>query len=150
MTTLSATLAQSPLSEKVIGFVNEMKKVIDKGRKPDFSRDDWAPMAEYIAKDEFIRVGPFHDELNWPDYETMLTQWVTTSDGWNPVAKRMNEAPGIVYLELDEMVTDGDRTFPFHSLSVYAFNDAGKIRRIDVYMQQPVKDETPTSASDYG
>ena len=60
------------------------------------------------------------------------------------------EAPGIVYLELDEMVTNGDHTFPFHSLSVYEFNEAGKIRRIDVYMQQPsAQNAGSTSAEDY-
>lgn len=150
MDAISRSRAKGPLSATVIDFVNEMRRVIDRGRSPDFTREDWATMAEYIAKDEFVRVGPFHDELNWENYETMLTEWVTTSDGWNPVAKRLDEAPGIVYLELDEMVTDGDRTFPFHSLSVYEFNDAGRIQRIDVYMQQPTEEGTPTAASDYG
>lgn len=146
---ISKALSRGRLSAEVINFVNIMKKLVDKGRSPGFTREDWAPLAEYIAKDEFIRVGPFHDALNWDEYEAFLTGWVTTSEGWNPVAKRINEAPGIVYLELDEMVTDGDRTFPFHSLSIYEFNDAGKINRIDVYMQQPTDRGSPTSASEY-
>ena len=149
MNALSPTLAKGPLTTQVIDFVNTMKTLVEKGRQPGFTREDWAPMAEFIARDEFVRVGPFHDKLDWDEYEAFLTEWVVTSEGWNPVAKRINEAPGIVYLELDEMVTDGDTTFPFHSLSIYEFNDAGKICRIDVYMQQPTGKGSPTDAAAY-
>lgn len=125
------------LSARVMDLVNAMEGIIARGRKPDFDAEkDLKPLADLLAVDEFERLGPFHDCCNWDEYSKLITDWVTTSEGWRPVFKRMNESPGVVYLELDEMVTHEGNEFPFHSLSVYEFNDDGKIRRIDVYMQQ--------------
>lgn len=124
-----------PLSERVLKLVDIMKRLVAKGREPGFTVDEWAPLAELVDVERFERVGPFRDALNWQQYAEMLTQWVTTSEGWDPVRKRMDEVGRRVYLECEERVTNDGRVEPFHSLSVYEFDDAGKLTRIDVYMQ---------------
>ena len=137
MTGSTNSTASGRLSAVAINFVNTMKRIADKGREPGFSKADWAPLAAFIEQDGFVRVGPYHDQCDWAHYEELITQWVTHSEGWTPVVKRINEAPGVVFMQCEEMITQGDQIFPFHSLAAYEFNAAGKICRIDVFMQQP-------------
>jgi hypothetical protein len=131
---------QSPgsgqFTERVMQLFEIMRRMVDKGTRGEVSHADWAPLAELVAVDEFERVGPFHDAVNWPAYIQLLCQWVNHSQGWDPVIKRITEVPGLVYVQCEEMITHGDSVDPFYSLSLYEFNDAGKIRRLEVYMQQ--------------
>ena len=93
-------------------------------------------MRRLVDTASFERVGPFHDAMDWAAYTAMLTQWVNHSEGWNPVVKRVAETPGVVFAQCEEMITRGGTVFPFYSLSMYVFNEAMKITRIEVYMQQ--------------
>lgn len=131
----TSKFSKGRLSAVVMNFVRTMKQTADRGREPGFSNNDWAALGEFIDQEAFVRMGPFHDEKRWADYVELLTAWVTNSDGWTPVAKRINEAPGVVYLDCEEQISSGGQINPFYSLSVYEFNDAGKIIRIDVYAQ---------------
>jgi hypothetical protein len=130
--------SQGPLSDSVLELVEIMHETVPKGREPGFTVEDWAPLAKLVDEKAFERVGPFRDPLNWQGYVEMLTQWVTHSEGWEPVIKRMTEVPGRVYMECEERLTNDGKMTPFHSLSIYEFNDAGKMTRIEVYMQNDV------------
>ena len=44
---------------------------------------------------------------------------------------------GLVYLEIEERHTRPGGAAVVNSLSVYEFNAEGKIRHLDVYLQQP-------------
>ena len=123
-------------ADRVMQLFDIMKRLVAKGRQGGVILRDFSPLADLLAVEEFERVGPFHDALDWPAYIQLLSQWVNHSQGWDPVIKRVTEAPGIVYVQCEEMITHGDRVDPFYSLSMYEFNEAGKIRRIEVYMQQ--------------
>jgi hypothetical protein len=123
-------------TQRVMQLFDIMKRQVEKGKGGGVTLADWSPLADLVAVEEFERVGPFHDALDWRAYIELLSQWVNHSQGWNPVIKRITEVPGLVYVQCEEMITNGDRIDPFYSLSLYEFNDAGKIRRIEVYMQQ--------------
>ena len=133
------TVSKGQYTERVMKLVDIMRELVDKGRRTGVTIADWSALADLVAVDEFERVGPFHDALNWSGYTEMLTQWVNHSDGWEPIVKRITEVPGLVYVQCEEMITNGDSVDPFYSLSLYEFNDAGKIRRIEVYMQQEAR-----------
>ena len=127
----------SPLSDKVTRLIEIMRSLVEKGKQTsDVTLQDWDALGELVEVSCFERVGPFHDALDWTAYTAMLTGWVNQSEGWNPVVKRIAEAPGVVFAQCEEMITQGDTVFPFYSLSMYEFNDAMKIIRIEVYMQQ--------------
>lgn len=135
--TESDSTGEGRLSDRVRRLMKIMKSLADRGRQSsDVTVDDWAPLAELVEVDDFERMGPFHDAMDWAAYTSMLTGWVNHSDGWEPVVRRISDAPGVVYVQCEEMITEGDRVFPFYSLSMYEFDDAAKIRRIHVYMQQ--------------
>lgn len=127
---------QGQFTERVMKLIEIMTALVDKGKRTGVTSADWSPLAELVAVDEFERVGPFHDAVNWAGYTQLLSHWVNHAQGWDPIVKRITEVPGLVYVQCEEMITNGDRVDPFYSLSLYEFNDAGKIRRIEVYMQQ--------------
>lgn len=125
------------LIDRVTQLMAIMRNLVDKGKQSaDVVLADWAALGELVDTASFERVGPFHDAMDWAAYTNMLTQWVNHSQGWNPVVKRIVQAPGVVFAQCEEMITQGDTVFPFYSLSMYEFNEALKITRIEVYMQQ--------------
>ncbi|HET6954552.1 MAG TPA: hypothetical protein VFI47_29580 [Acidimicrobiales bacterium] len=111
-----------------------MKRLVDAAKEPGFSSASWAPLAELVAVDEFERMGNFKDLMRWDDYVGFLTGWATTSD-WECSFKRITEQGNLVFLELEERLQMGDLTSAVNSLSVYEFDDAGKIRHLDIYLQ---------------
>lgn len=118
----------------VLDYCVTTKRLVDDAKTPGFSADSWAPLAELVAVDEFLRVGAFKETMKWPDYVDFLTGWATSSQ-WECSFKRITEADGRVFLELEERSAIGDFSNTVNSLSVYEFDGAGKIRRIDLYLQ---------------
>ncbi|WP_317929892.1 hypothetical protein [Halioxenophilus sp. WMMB6] len=124
------------LTETVQQLTRIMQALVEQGKTTGaVTLADWQPLAELCATDGFERIGPFHDRLDWAGYSAMLTDWVNHSEGWLPVVKSITEAPGVVYMQCEEMITQGDTVFPFYSLSLYRFNERGQITSIAVYMQ---------------
>jgi hypothetical protein len=123
------------LARIVLDFSAIMKGVVDQAKRPGFTIDGWAPLAKLVAVEEFERVGPFKDAMRWPQYAEFLTRWATSSE-WEYSFKRATEVPPLVFLELEERSVVNGRRSVVNSLSVYAFNAAGKVRRLDVYLQR--------------
>ncbi|MFZ2174048.1 MAG: hypothetical protein WAW17_08455 [Rhodococcus sp. (in: high G+C Gram-positive bacteria)] len=121
-------------SRTVLEYSLLMKRLVDTAKEPGFSAEGWAPLAELVAVDEFERVGNFKEVMNWQEYVGFLTNWATSSE-WDGSFKRITEKSGVVFLELEERSRIGDFSSVVNSVSVYEFDDAGKIRHIDVYLQ---------------
>jgi hypothetical protein len=86
--------------------------------------------------DEFERVGTFLEVQNWEQYTEMPTQWASATDSFATTLRRIHEAPGSVYFEVEEQHFRGDETTVVNSMTVFTFDDSGKIRHLDVYLQQ--------------
>ncbi len=127
------------LSRTVLEYGLLMKRLVDSAKQPGFSVESWAPLAELVAVDEFDRVGPFKEVMDWAEYVAFLTNWATSSD-WDGSFKRISEFPNLVFLELEERSQVAEFSSVVNSLSVYEFNGAGKIRHIDVYLQMALPD----------
>jgi hypothetical protein len=97
---------------------------------------DWAPLAEFVAVDEFERVGTFLEVQDWQQYTQMLTGWARATSRFETSVRRVSELPGLVYFEIEERHFRGDDMNVVNSLTVFEFNPAGKIRRLNVYLQQ--------------
>ena len=110
------------------------KRLVDEAKKPGFSVDSWGPLAELVAVGEFERVGAFKEVMKWPDYVDFLTNWATSSE-WECAFKRITEADGRVFLELEERSQIGEFRNVVNSFSVYEFTEDGRICRIDLYLQ---------------
>ena len=118
----------------VLEYSIVVKRLVDEAKRPGFTVDSWAPLGELVAVEKFERVGPFKDVMQWPDYVGFLTNWATSSE-WECSFKRITETEDLVFLELEERSTVNDYTSSVNSISVYDFDDTGKITHVDVYLQ---------------
>jgi hypothetical protein len=124
----------SGLSRKVLDYSLVMKRLVDEAKRPGFSVDSWAPLTEMVAVDDFERVGNFKEVMRWPEYVGFLTKWAAGAD-WECSFRRITEHDRVVWLELEERSRVGGHVSVVNSMSVYEFDAAGKLRRLDIYLQ---------------
>ena len=103
-------------------------------KEPGFSRASWAPLEALIAVNEFERIGILRETMNWEQYVEFLTKWAA-SKGFSTTLRRINAVPPLVYYEVEEHHFLDDDTKIINSMSVFEFDDAGKICHLDVYLQ---------------
>jgi hypothetical protein len=122
-----------PLTRRVLDYGAAMKRLVPTVEAPD----DWAPLAEFVATDDFERVGTFLEVQDWPQYTEMLTKWASVTGSFETTVRRVTELPSLVYYEIEERHVRGETVTVVNSLTVFEFDEAGKIRHLDVYLQQP-------------
>ena len=99
--------------------------------------EDWAPLAAFVAVDEFERIGTFLEVHDWRQYTDMLTRWASSIEKFETTVRRVSELPGLVYYEVEERHFRGAKVGVVHSMTVFAFDEGGRIRHLAVYLQQP-------------
>ncbi|MDE2595530.1 MAG: hypothetical protein KGL44_01500 [Sphingomonadales bacterium] len=140
MQELDSVIGQySGLSRTVLEYSQVMKRLVDQAKQPGFTEASWAPLAAMVDTAAFERVGNFMEVMTWAQYIAFLTPWAQHSE-WECSFKRITERPGTVFLELEERSKVGEHRSTVNSLSVYEFNDAGKLRHLDIYLQMPLPD----------
>ena len=123
------------LSQIALEYAAVYGRVVPLARQPGFGEDAWAPLEALIAVDEFERVGLHKEVMDWPAYRTALTAFARSGE-WEGTFRRVTELPGLVFLELVERLTKGDRVTVLNSVSVFEFDEANRIRHLDIYVQQ--------------
>jgi hypothetical protein len=98
---------------------------------------DWAPLAEFVAVGEFERVGTLLEVQDWQQYTEMLTQWASATETFETTVRRISEMPGLVYFEIEERHVRGGSINVVNSMTVFEFDEDGRIRHLAVYLQQP-------------
>jgi len=126
------THGDGPLTRNVRNYDRMMRELVSQVR----TSADWAPLEQFIAVDDFQRVGVFREVQNWPAYVEMLTHWATSVDSFETTVRRISELPGLVYYEIEERHRRGPELNVVNSMTVFTFDDAGKISHLDVYLQQ--------------
>jgi len=120
------------LTRKVLDYTQTMQRLVPGIEVPA----DWAPLATFVAVDEFERVGTFLEVQDWQQYTEMLTQWASATDSFESTVHRISELDGLVYFEIEERHFRGGSVQVVNSMTVFAFDQHGKIRHLDVYLQQ--------------
>ena len=121
-----------PLTGAVLDYTRTMARLVPAVKGPA----DWAPLAEFVAVDEFERVGTFREVQDWQQYTEMLTRWASSTARFETTVRRVSELTGLVYFEIEERHYRGDVAHVVNSLTVFEFDEDGKIRHLDVYLQQ--------------
>lgn len=125
-----------PLTRKVLDYEQTIKRLVPVVKDPG----DWAPLSELVAVDEFERVGTFLEVQDWQQYTEMLTKWASAESSFETTVRRISELPGLVYFEIEERHFRGADVdvdvVVVNSLTVFEFDENGKIRHLDVYLQQ--------------
>lgn len=140
MTTIDDAIGETTgRSRVVLEYSQTMSRLVKSAKDPGFSVDSWAPLAELIAVEEFVRIGPFKEVMNWAEYTEFLTNWAKSSD-WDCSFKRLTETDDVAFLELEERSTIGDFSSVVNTASVYEFNADDKITYVAVYLQMQLPD----------
>jgi len=121
-----------PLAQTVMDYTRVIEGLVADGQAPA----DWAPLAEFVAVDEFERVGTFLEVQDWKQYAEMLSQWAGSIEKFETTVRRISELPGLVFFEIEERHFRAGAVHVVNSMTVFAFDDGGKIRHLDVYLQQ--------------
>lgn len=148
MTAIDDVIGQSTgRARAVLEYSQTMHRLVRSAKEPGFSAQSWAPLAELVAGDDFVRIGPFKEVMNWDEYAEFLTNWARSSE-WDCSFKRITEAGDVVLLELEERSQIGDFSSVVNSASIYEFDASGKISYIAVYLQMQLPDSAPLPSFD--
>lgn len=138
---------RGPSSQVVLGFLTAMQKAVNMD-KASASAADWQPVAAYLDRDKFHRVGNFAEHMGWAEYEKLLVDWAKGA-WWTGSIWRMSEVPAqdgrpaLVYVEALERsnasgpVGSGGKESTLESIAVYEIDRAGKIAGLHVYDHRP-------------
>ena len=66
---------QGLLTRRVLAYGAPLKGLVPDVTGPT----DWARLEEFVAVDEFERVGTFLEVQDWDQYTEMLTLWASTT-----------------------------------------------------------------------
>jgi hypothetical protein len=124
------------LSRKALRFCELVTETVRQAKAPGFGAAGWAAVAAMVDVEAFGRIGCFRETMDWPTYVAMLTQWATTTDFYSNF-RRISETGNLVFMEVEEHNTVGGVEGVINSMTVFNFDDAGKIRFLNVYMQSP-------------
>lgn len=131
--TATATINEiGPLTQVVNRFTAAQGAVLAAGVK---SSADYAPVAEFVAVDEFKRVGAYLEELDWPAYTEFLTGWASGGTQFEFTQFHVTEVGNAVFQEIEERHQRGDQFIRKNVIAVYRFTPEGKIRHLDIYEQ---------------
>lgn len=126
----------------VLQYCLTIDRLVREAKSSGFGIESWGPLAELVAVGEFERVGAFKEVMTWPQHVDFLTGWATSST-WRCRFKRLTETRDRIFLELEEHSAVGDFTSVVNSLSVYEFDNAGKITHIALYLQMELPKQQP-------
>ena len=123
-------------SRKVLQYSEQFLRLINKIKRPGFSLADWAPLEELVDVKNFRRLGIFLTNTvevsNWQQYKELITQYGGMTS-WEGTLRRITETPELVFLELEERNTREGVTDIANTVTIYEFNQAGKLLKLDVY-----------------
>jgi hypothetical protein len=120
------------LTRKVIEYDRTMKRLVAEVQDPV----DWAPLSEFVAVDDFERVGTFLEVQNWSQYTEMLTRWASATESFETSVRRISEFGALVYYEIEERHFRGENVNAINSMTVFEFDIRDKICHMNVYLQQ--------------
>lgn len=120
-----------PLIRIVNQFVQAQADVMAKGPKVP---EDWDPVSQFVAVDEFKRVGAYLEELDWRAYTQFLNDWAQGTR-FEMTEFFITEAGNAVFQEIEERHYHGDTFIRKNVIAVYRFTEDGKIKHLDIYEQ---------------
>lgn len=121
-----------PLRKIVNAFCAAQAKVLAAGAS---SPEDWSPMSEFVAVDEFKRVGAYLEEFNYVQYCAFLADWAAGGTRFEMTEFFATEVGNTVFQEIEERHHRGDTFIRKNVIAVYRFNEHRKIHHLDIYEQ---------------
>jgi hypothetical protein len=74
---------------------------------------------------------------DFTQYTEMVNGWAQGTQGFDTTVRRISELRQRVYFEVEERHQIGDMKLVVNSMSVFEFDEDGKVIHLDVFLQQP-------------
>ena len=136
-TGIPASSTFSGLVQKVIAYGEAFEHVIAALKQGAAGEGDWAGLEALVDATAFERVGMFLtaevETIDWATYKHYVSQYGHMT-GWDGKLRRISESGNVVFQELQEYNTRDGVTNISNTVTVFEFNDAGKIVHLDVYV----------------
>ncbi len=130
---------QTARGERLIAIVRRWAEIYadicETSQHREITPEDFDPIAELVATDEFSRIGIYKDEADWPLCLQKYVQFAGTSR-WSGKLRHINTVGNTVFQELEETITRSQGANVIYTMSVYEFNEDDKVTALRVYMQQ--------------
>jgi hypothetical protein len=127
-----ASEGAGPLTQRVLEYDRALQRLVAQVGDPA----DWPPLTEFVAVQDFERVGTFLELQDWDEYTEMLTRWASATESFETTVRRISETGALVYYEIEERHFRGDNVNVINSMTVFEFDANARIRRLNVYLQQ--------------
>jgi hypothetical protein len=125
------------LSRLVLQYADNFGRIVEKLKQGSLSETDWASLEEHVDVDNFRRVGIFLTDkvevTTWQQYKAIIEQYGSMFS-WEATLRRITEVSGLVFLELEERNTIGGVMDVSNTVTIYQFNQADKMIKLDVYV----------------
>jgi hypothetical protein len=125
------------LSQKVIQYSEYFTKLTDTRKTRALTDADWAPIEAIVDVANWERqgvfTGPKAETFGWPTYKSCIAEYGGATS-WEGTLRKITEVPGRVILELEERNTVHGTLDVSNTVTIYEFDDAGKLRHLDVYV----------------
>jgi hypothetical protein len=125
------------LTRTVLEYGEGFRTILGKVKQPGFSEADWAPMSALVNTERFERHGVFvgakAETFGWDTYKSYITQFGGYAE-WEGTLRRVTEVPGLVILELEERNTVNGVMDVSNTVTIYEFDEDGKVVHLDVYV----------------
>ncbi len=125
------------LTRKVLQYSEAFSIVIEKARTGALTDTDWEPFEQLVDTAGYVRegvfLGPQAEVIDWTTYKRYITQYGGFTL-WEGTLRHVTESPNRVILELEERNTSNGVTHVSNTVTVYEFNEAGKLHHLDVYV----------------
>jgi hypothetical protein len=119
-----------PLSQRVIRFGEMMEAAAQATGEPI----DWEAFEEFVATDEFKRVGAYLEVMNWQEYTQFISEWAGKTR-FEYTVLRVCEVGQVVFFEIEERHYKGEDFIRKNVMAVYEFGEDQRIRHLDIYEQ---------------
>ena len=137
-----ATTKTGPLTDKVLEFTGIIERTVPAAKEAGFADAAWAPLEAMVATEAFERIGIWREVMNWPQYVGFLTKFASAK-GFESTVRRITETANLVFYEIEEHHIKDGRVNIVNSMNVFEFDDDGRIRHLDVYIQGKVEPSVP-------
>jgi len=125
------------LSRAVIQYSEYFTELMEKRKSGEFTDDDWSSIESLVDVDNWERQGVFLDpqaeKFGWTIYKSYIERYASGSS-WEGTLRNITETPGRVILEMEERSTREGKTDIANTVTIYEFNESGKMRRLEVYV----------------
>jgi hypothetical protein len=125
------------LTRKVIEYSEAFSAIVERAKNGPLSDADWADIEQIVDVNTYERMGVFlgpqAEVIDWQRYKYYVSQYAAGTS-WEGTLRHVTEQAGRVILELEERNSRDGVTDVSNTVTIYEFDEADKLRHLDVYI----------------